>query len=65
MRRVILNITDFNVEESSISLSDIFNAEEVFITNVIRGVQWVSKIDTNRYHNETSVRVLELLNKKI
>ena len=64
MRRVILDITDFNIEESSISLSDIFNAEEVFITNVIRGVQWVSEIDTNRYHNETSVRVLELLNKK-
>ena len=64
MRRVILKERSFNILEKSISILDLFNAQEVFVTNVIIGVQWVSSIRSTTYKQDTSIKLIDMLNKK-
>ena len=61
MRRILLNKT-FPVKEKSISLSEVLNAEEVFLTNVISGVKWVERINNTRYKNSVSAQIVTMLN---
>ena len=47
MRKFLLNKKNINglkIIEDNISLSDLFNAEEIFFTNVISCISWVKKI---------------------
>lgn len=39
-------------EETSISVNDLLNASEVFLTNAIRGIRWVKTIGTSNYQNQ-------------
>ena len=64
MRRVILKEKSFNIQEDSISILDIFNAKEVFVTNVISGVKWVSQIRNHKYTHQKSTEMVKLLNNK-
>jgi branched-chain amino acid aminotransferase len=42
----------FKVEEQSLSLDDLQNVDEVFITNAIRRIKWVRVIDDRSYQYE-------------
>ena len=64
MRRIILKEKSLNIVEKSISVLDLFNAEEVFITNVIIGVKWVGVIRSSVYKNDTSTKLIDILNEK-
>ena len=64
VRKVLLNEKSFDIKEKSISLSDVFNAQEIFITNVIKGVRWIGSIDNKSYKMVLSETVLRFLNKK-
>jgi branched-subunit amino acid aminotransferase/4-amino-4-deoxychorismate lyase len=45
---------------------DILNeAEEVFLTNASRGIQWVMGFNSKRYFNEVSKELLDRLNVSI
>lgn len=65
MRMTLINIALENgikVYESSIMPQNLLAADEVFLTNAIKGIIWVSGYRTKRYVNETSTRLLSLLN---
>lgn len=64
MRSVILKEKSLNILEKSISILDLFNAQEVFVTNVIIGVQWVGSIRSSTYKQATSIKLIDILNKK-
>ena len=64
MRRVILKEKSLNILEKSISISDLFNAEEVFITNVVAGVIWVRSIRSSIYKQDFSIKLINMLNKQ-
>jgi len=64
MRRILLKDKSLNTREMSISISDVLNAEEVFLTNVISGIKWISSIRNNTYEYQTSKKVIDMLNKR-
>jgi len=64
MRSVILKEKSLNILEKSISILDLFNAQEVFVTNVIIGLKWVGSIRSSTYKQERSMKLIDMLNKK-
>ena len=65
MRSVILEkITEANypVDECSLTPDDLLEAEELFITNSIAGVQWIKGFQSKRYYHKLSVNLIEMLN---
>lgn len=69
MRKQIIEtlttIEDYNFIEDSISPFELQQADELFITNVIMGIQPVTNYRKKTYKNEVSKRILEKLNVKI
>ena len=65
MRSVLLREKKDQIVEKSINFSDVMNAKEIFITNVIIGVCWVSKLGNKVYAKEMSIQLLNLLNQKL
>ena len=62
VRKVLLSKSKFNIQEKSISFSDILNAQEIFITNVIYGVRSVSDFKNNIFKNNISREICDFLN---
>lgn len=52
----------YKVYECDLSPQELLRADELFLTNAIRGVQWVSSYRTKRYFSTTSQRIMALLN---
>lgn len=65
MRMTLINVALQNgikVYESSIMPQNLLSADEVFLTNAIKGVIWVGGYRTKRYVNDMSKRLVALLN---
>lgn len=65
MRMQLINLAiDHNIKvyECNLSPQNLLAADEIFLTNAIQGVQWVSSYRTKRYFNEMSRRMLQILN---
>ena len=61
MRKFLLNKKNINglkIIEDNISLSDLFNADEIFFTNVISCISWVKKFRNKEYSNVLSKKLL-------
>ncbi len=52
---------NYSVQETSITVDDILNASEVFLTNAIYGIRWVKELGKSNYKKQLS----EVLYKKI
>ena len=69
MRTQLINIIElipeYELVEDSISPFEIQKADEMFITNVITGIQPVTKYRKKVYDNEVSKKLLQKLNVKI
>jgi branched-chain amino acid aminotransferase len=64
MRNCILSLKDldYKIVENEVKLGNILEAEEVFLTNAIQGVRWVSHIKEQQF---TEKKVAKLLTSKI
>ncbi len=66
MRKQILKIADsvgFKINhESSITLEQLLNADEVFLTNSISGIRWVLAYKDKRYYNHNAKKLVDKLN---
>jgi branched-subunit amino acid aminotransferase/4-amino-4-deoxychorismate lyase len=65
MRMQIINLAVANgikVYECTIFPQNIIAADEIFLTNAIRGITWVSGYRTKRYFNNTSRKLVAYLN---
>lgn len=69
MRKQIIEIVkkwpDFELQEASISPFEIQKADEIFITNVIKGIQPVTKYRKKSFVSSVSKELLQKLNVKI
>ncbi|HET6990170.1 MAG TPA: aminotransferase class IV, partial [Bacteroidia bacterium] len=68
MRGVIMEIAKENriaVYEVPLPLSIMLNSDEIFLTNAVRGIQWVSSYKAKRYFNNTAKKFQELLNRRV
>ncbi len=50
------------VNEKSISPNDLLKANEVFLTNSIKGIQWVETFETKSFTNNLSLKLVNYLN---
>ncbi len=60
MRRYLLNNfkeTGMPFEECSLVVDDVLNATEVFLTNAIYGVKWVSQLEQSTYINSLTSQI--------
>ncbi len=68
MRQVIIRLAGENnipVTEAQINPEILYEADEVFLTNAARGIQFVMGFGVRRYFNEASKLLTEALNKVI
>lgn len=69
MRRVILEIAEKEsiglVEAENVSEDFLLDADEVFLTNAVHGIQWVMGYKSKRYLYSTSKHMAGLLNQTI
>ncbi len=66
MRKVIMQLAGklgIPVVEAQINPNILYEAEEVFLTNATRGVQWVLGFGVKRYFNKASKQLADELNK--
>lgn len=65
MRSTILNLareSGYKVLEKPVIETNLLDAEEVFITNAIQGIQWIGSYKDKRYFNFVARKLIALLN---
>lgn len=67
MRRFVIEklSSNFRIVEKPLSIDDVKNAEEVFLTNSIKGIRWVKQLRGSQYTNLTVKKIHELFIKTI
>jgi branched-chain amino acid aminotransferase len=68
MRKQILKIAEklkINIFEGMLNANVLLQADEVFLTNVVKGVQWVKTFKEKTYTNEAAKMFVDELNKII
>lgn len=62
-RNIIKSLLDTNwqVVESNLSVADLFNADEVFLTNSIRNIRWVKQAGDTTYINTVTQKIFAAL----
>ena len=69
MRKKIIEIiklmSDYSIEEGSISAFELLKADELFLTNVILGIQPITHYRKKTFCNKVSKKILDKLNQKI
>lgn len=68
MRNFIIKLAKENriaVNEISLTANTLLGADEVFITNAVKGIQWVGAYKAKRYFNTTTKLLSDKLNQKI
>jgi len=65
MLRILKELPEYTLEEASISPFELQKADELFITNVIQGIQPISKFRKKEFDTKVSKRLLGILNAQI
>ncbi|WP_299222821.1 aminotransferase class IV [uncultured Aquimarina sp.] len=63
--RILEKLPEYEIEEASISPFELQKADELFITNVITGIQPITKFRKKEYESEVTRRLLGILNARI
>jgi branched-chain amino acid aminotransferase len=64
MRRVVINKLKhlaYDVKQVSLKLSDLEQAEEIFFSNSVQGVSWVSSYSKKRYFKKIAKQLADHL----
>ncbi|MDG1439747.1 MAG: aminotransferase class IV [Flavobacteriales bacterium] len=61
----IINDIGFTVLERKIVTDDLLNSKEIFLSNVVSGINWVGGYKQIRYYNTLSKKIIKELNKKL
>ena len=69
MRKQIIEIlktlSEYDIQETSISPFELQKADELWVTNVITGIQPITKYRKKSFTNKTAKQVLQKLNVKM
>jgi branched-chain amino acid aminotransferase len=65
MRSYILSVYEGEIEERPVTTQEVLDADEVLLTNAVRGIQWVSQFQASTYKNKRAVDLTALLNKNL
>lgn len=67
MRNVVLAVASefgFKAKESLLKFEDVLAADECFLTNATRGIQWVGAIDKKRFFKKAAEKLTDGINQK-
>jgi len=56
---------DFTIIEKPISVEELENADEVFVTNSIKGIRWVNQFKDSKYSNTAVKKIHKIFLKTI
>lgn len=65
MRTFLMALLEDELTERPIELEELMNADEILLTNAVRGVQWVKQFNGRTYKNKRAVELTALLNKTL
>ena len=68
MRQHIINIArnqNMDCFQTFLTVEDLINADEVFLTNAVRGIQWVEQFGDKVFGNKISSQIVKELNKNM
>jgi branched-chain amino acid aminotransferase len=68
MRSVILENGEnygFHIRESCLTTLDLYECDELFLTNAARGIQWIMGFRNKRYFNKVSGRLVKMINELV
>jgi branched-chain amino acid aminotransferase len=68
MRAAVINLAlklNIKVYECNLEAHELIKADEVFLTNALKGIQWVASFRTKRYFNKVAAMLLDELNNDI
>jgi branched-subunit amino acid aminotransferase/4-amino-4-deoxychorismate lyase len=69
MRQVIIEIIKkegfYLQDDCKLTMQDLLNSDEIFLTNSIAGIRWVVAFRQKRYYNKSSKFLIKMLNKKV
>lgn len=57
------NLLPLTPIEQTINLQDLQNADEIWLTNAVRGIRWVQNFGNHHYSNSVALQTVKLLNK--
>lgn len=66
MRKVVLQMAGaygYTIQENPITTISLSAADEIFITNAVKGIQWVGEYGGKTYKNPTAKKLSDMLNK--
>ena len=50
-------VAGYKVSETAVSIEDVKNADEVFLTNVISGIRWVKQFENVNFGNAKTIEI--------
>ncbi|MBK9327863.1 MAG: aminotransferase class IV [Sphingobacteriales bacterium] len=60
LRELLLTrLPTIQISEKSLTIQDVYAADEVFLTNVIRGIRWVKYMDEKQYSNNVTKQLFQ------
>ena len=68
MRAVVLDQADhlgLSVDESLITIEDVLEADECFLTNAAKGIQWVGAVGKKRFYKRCSAKLTDQINLRL
>lgn len=65
MRTYLMAILENGIEERPIEMQELLDADEILLTNAVRGVQWVKVLGSRTYTNKKAVELTALLNESL
>ena len=68
MRMQVINLAITNgmlVYENPIQIQHLLSADEIIITNSIKGIRWIGKYKDKRYYNSLANKLTDLLNQEV
>jgi branched-chain amino acid aminotransferase len=60
---IIANLDD--VEEREIETKELLEADEILLTNAVKGIQWVKEFEGKTYTNKKAIELTAILNKNL
>ena len=65
MRNYILWLIGEGAVERDIEADELMDAEEIIMTNAVKGLQWVKELNGNKYTNKMALKLIKLVNHKL
>jgi branched-subunit amino acid aminotransferase/4-amino-4-deoxychorismate lyase len=65
MRSYVMALVQDRTEERDVTVDELLAADEILLTNAVKGVQWVKELNRKTYANKVAMELVEWLNSSL